>query len=159
MNYGAKKTLVQCGAFIGTICAFFLVLSLFVALSRGNWERGLRRAVQDVLPLSDYLVGEMVRVEEGGGNSACFEVSRNADGSVREFSEGLVVVLRVTTYYGPLPAVFVREGGETRFAGMAYLKSSVAEEFSDEDRSRSMDFWIAQADEIFDAAARSQEKR
>ena len=154
MNYGPKKSFVQCGAFIGIVCAFFLVLSLFIVLSRGNWERGLRRAVQSVLPSSEYSVGKMLRLEEGGGNFACFEISRNSDGTLREFSEGLVIVMRVTTYYGPLPAVFIREGGETRFVGIAYLSSSVAEEFSDADRSRSMDFWIGQADEIFDAAAR-----
>ncbi|MDE5579864.1 MAG: hypothetical protein K2I95_00400 [Treponemataceae bacterium] len=154
MNYGPKKSFVQCGAFIGIVCAFFLVLSLFIVLSRGNWERGLRRAVQSVLPSSEYSVGKMLRLEEGGGNFACFEISRNSDGTLREFSERLAIVMRVTTYYGPLPAVFIREGGETRFVGIAYLSSSVTEEFSDADRSRSMDFWIGQADEIFDAAAR-----
>ena len=141
MNYGPKKSFVQCGAFIGIICAFFLVLSLFIVLSRGNWERGLRRAVQSVLPSSEYSVGKMLRLEEGGGNFACFEISRNSDGTLREFSEGFAIVMRVTTYYGPLPAVFIREGGETRFVGIAYLGSSVTEEFSDADRSRSMDFW------------------
>lgn len=159
MNYGSKKRLVQFGEFIGIVCAFFLVLSLFIVLSRGNWERGLRIAVQNVIPSSEYSVGKMLRPEEGGGDFACFEISRNSDGTLREFSEGLALVMRVTTYYGPLPAVFVREEGETRFAGIAYLKSSVAEEFSDADRSRSMDFWIEQADEIFDAAARLREKR
>lgn len=154
MSYGPKKSIVQCGAFIGIECAFFLVLSLFIVISRGNWERGLRRAVQDVLPPSEYSVGKMLRLEEDGGNFACFEISRNSDGASREFSQGLAIVMRVTTYYGPLPAVFVREGGETRFLGIAHLDSSVAEEFSDSDRSRSMDFWIGQADEIFDAAAR-----
>lgn len=154
MNYGPKKSFVQCGAFIGIVCAFFLVLSLFIVLSRGNWERGLRRAVQNVLPYSEYSVGKMLRLEDDGGNFACFEISKNSDGTLREFSEGLALVMRVTTYYGPLPAVFIREGGETRFVGIAYLSSSVAEEFSDADRSRSMDFWIGQADEIFDAAAR-----
>ncbi|MDE5776535.1 MAG: hypothetical protein K2H67_06625 [Treponemataceae bacterium] len=154
MNYGPKKSFVQCGAFIGIVCAFFLVLSLFIVLSRGNWERGLRRAVQNVLPSSEYSVGKMLRLEEGGSNFACFEISRNSDGTLREFSEGVAIVMRVTTYYGPLPAVFNRERGETLFVGIAYLSSSVAEEFSDADRSRSMDFWIGQADEIFDAAAR-----
>lgn len=154
MNYGPKKSLVQCGAFIGIVCAFFLVLSLFIVLSRGNWERGLRRAVQNVLPYYEYSVGKILRVEEDGGNFACFEISKNSDDTLRESSEGLALVMRVTTYYGPLPAVFIREGGETRFVGIAYLSSSVAEEFSDADRSRSMDFWIGQADEIFDAAAR-----
>lgn len=154
MNYGPKKSLVQCGTFIGIVCAFFLVLSLFIVLSRGNWERGLRRTVQNVLPYYEYSVGKMLRLEEDGGNFACFEISKNSDDTLRESSEGLALVMRVTTYYGPLPAVFIREGGETRFVGIAYLSSSVAEEFSDADRSRSMDFWIGQADEIFDAAAR-----
>lgn len=158
MNYGPKKSLVQCGAFIGIVCAFFLVLSLFIVLSRGNWERGLRRAVQNVLPSSEYSVGKMLRMEEDGGNFACFEFLHNSDGALREFSEGLALVMRVTTYYGPLPAVFVREGGETRFVGIAYLSSSVAEEFSDADRSRSMDFWLGRADEIFDAAMRLRER-
>ncbi len=159
MSYGPKKSLVQCGAFIGTVCAFFLVLSLFIVLSRGNWERGLRRAVQNVLPPSEYSVGRMLRLEEGDGNFACFEISRNSNNAFREHSEGFAIVMRITSYYGPLPAIFIREGGETRFVGIAYLSSSVAEEFSEADRSRSMDFWIGRADEIFDAAARFQERR
>lgn len=153
MDYEPKKSLVQCGVFIGIICAFFLVLSLFIELSRGNLERGLRMAVQNVLPSSEYSVGKMLRVEESGSNLACFEISRISDGAQQQ-SDALAIVMRVTTYYGSLPAVFVREAGKTRFAGMAYLMSSVAEEFADGTRSTPMDFWMEQADVIFDAASR-----
>lgn len=157
MNARSNKLLEQCGIFSGIICALFLLLSLFIVLSRNSWENGLRAAVENVLPAPEYFVGRKIPVDKKSNDAICFELSHNVDGQMPA-AQNMALVMRVTTYYGPLPAVFSYEYGRAHFEGMAYLKSSVKNEFVESKTDRQMAFWLSSAERIFEEAAQNVSK-
>ena len=149
MNAKSDKLLEQCGIFSGIICTLFLLLSMFMVLSRKSWENGLRAAVENVLPSPEYSVKGEIPVNKKNNDSICFELSHNKD------IGQMALVMRITTYYGPLPAVFTYEDGQTRFEGIAYLESSVKNEFLETENNRQMSFWLSTAEKIFEEAAQN----
>ncbi len=155
MNARSNKLLEQCGIFSGIICALFLLLSLFVVLSRSSWENGLRAAVENVLPEPEYFVGSRIPVDMKTNDAICFELFHDEGGMQMPSSKKMALVMRVTTFYGPLPAVFSYENGHARFRGMAYLKSSVKDEFVEDKTNRQMAFWLSTAEKIFEDAAQN----
>lgn len=157
MNARSNKLMEQCLIFSGIICALFFLLTMFVVLARDSWENGLRAAVENVLPAPEYFVGKKIPVKAKGNDAICFELLHNEGGQMPA-AEKMALVMRVTTYYGPLPAVFSYEDGHARFRGMAYLKSSVKEEFVESKADRQMAFWLSTAERIFEDASQGVSK-
>lgn len=155
MNAKSNKLLEQCGIFSGIIGTLLLLLSMFMILSRNSWENGLRAAVENVLPSPEYFVGKEIPVARKSNDAICFELSHNKDTERMPTSKQMALVMRITTYYGPLPAVFSYEGGQTRFEGIAYLKSSLKKEFLETENNRQMSFWLSTAKNIFEEAAQN----
>lgn len=138
MNVGAKKQLVQTGFFTGIIVIFFLVLSLFSVFSRKNWERGLRLAVEDVLPSEEWQCGKFVKIDSSlNVSAACFEAVKKNESSKKAYA----VILRIASYMGPLPAVFVYKDGKVEFMGIAYFKTSLSQAFVDGKDDRQILYW------------------
>ena len=156
MNEGAKKQLFQAGIFTGIILAFFLTLALFSVLGRKSWERGLRAAVEQVLPPSEWECGEFVKIDSSlSVSAACFELVQKNSPS----KKSLAVILRATGYWGPLPAVFVVQDGKADFKGMAYMQSSAARAFLDSKNDRQIVYWQDIAQELARSAAGQEAKK
>lgn len=130
---------------------------MFIVLSRNSWENGLRAAVENVLPAPEYFVGRKIPVSKKSNDAICFELSRDVDGQMPA-AKNMALVMRVTTYYGPLPVVFSYEDGRAHFKGMAYLKSSVKDEFVESKTDRQMAFWLSAAEKVFEEAAQNVSK-
>ncbi|MBQ3835959.1 MAG: hypothetical protein IJR40_05700 [Treponema sp.] len=145
MNEGAKKQLVQTGFFTGIVIMFFLILSLFSVLGRKNWERGLRAAAEDVLPADEWQCGKLLKIESNFSvSAACFELSKKNEGS-KKFR---AVIVRIASYLGPLPAVFVCKDGKAEFMGIAYFKTSLSQAFVDGKDDRQLLYWKGVAEGI-----------
>ncbi len=155
MNAKSNKLLEQCGIFSGIIGALLLLLSMFMLLSRNSWENGLRAAVENVLPSPEYFVEKEIPVDKKSNDAICFELLHNRDDGQTSASRQMALVMRITTYYGPLPAVFIYEDGQTRFEGIAYLKSSLKREFLETENNRQMSFWLSSARKIFEEAVQN----
>jgi hypothetical protein len=138
MNEKGKKQLFQSAVFTGIILAFFIVLSGMVFAGKRNWENGLRLAVEQVLPASGWQLGDMLPLKNNYSvSAACFKVSNIKAPSKKSY----VLVMRIATYFGPLPAVFLFQDGKAEFQGIAYMNNSVAKEFSDNKFNRQIDYW------------------
>ena len=104
MNEKGKKQLFQSAVFTGIILAFFIVLSGMVFAGKRNWENGLRLAVEQVLPASDWQLGDMLPLKNNYSvSAACFKASNIKAPSKKSYA----LVMRIATYFGPLPAVFL----------------------------------------------------
>ncbi len=155
MTDATKKSLIQSGFFTGIILALFLILSLFTVLSRSNWERGLRSAVEDVFTDDDFRVGDMVKIDSAFSVSgAVFELDSN-----KTRSKNYALILRITGYYGPLPAVFIYQDGKVSFKGIAYFKNSVSREFDKNEFDAQISYWTARAKDIIELAAKAEAKK
>lgn len=145
MNEGVKKQLTQSGIFTGMILFFFLALSLFSVLGRKNWERGLCAAVEQVLPPAEWQCGSVVKINSNlSASAACFDLIKKNESSKKRYA----LVLRITSYLGPLPAVFVLQDGKAEFMGVAYLESSMAQAFVDGKDDSQMLYWKKLAEDI-----------
>lgn len=149
MNDGTKKQLAQAGVFTGIILFFFLALALFSVLAKKNWEKGLRAAVEDVLPTSEWSCGKLLPIDSSFNvSAACFELSKKNEPS----KKCRALVLRAASYWGPLPAVFVCQDGKAELMGIAYMKSSISRAVFDEKDDRQTIYWQNVAAEIAQGA-------
>ena len=151
MNSTAKKQLIQTGAFTGIILFFFLILALFSVLGKKNWENGLRLAVQSVLPPEEYSCGNLLPIDSSFSvSAACFELSKKNEPSKKP----LAVILRIASYWGPLPTVFVCLDGKAEFKGVAYMNNSIARALEETKNDRQTAYWLKVASQIAQGAAK-----
>jgi len=154
MNEKGEKQLFQSALFTGIILAFFLILAGMIFAGKKNWENGLRLAVEQVLPTNEWQCGEMIPVNSNYSvSAACFKISNIKMPSKKSYA----LVLRISTYYGPLPAVFLFQDGKASFQGIAYLNNSVAKEFTENQFNRQLDYWTDTATLIVRRALEAQE--
>lgn len=138
MSENGKKQLFQSAVFTGIILAFFLILAGMAFAAKKNWENGLRLAVEQVLPPNEWQCGEMLPINSNYSvSAACFKISNIKMPSKKSYA----LIMRATSYYGPLPAVFLFQDDKAVFQGMAYFNNSVAKEFSENKFNRQIDYW------------------
>ena len=77
-------------------------------------------------------------------SAACFELSKKNEGS-KKFR---AVIVRIASYLGPLPAVFVCKDGKAEFMGIAYFKTSLSQAFVDGKDDRQLLYWKGVAEGI-----------
>lgn len=150
MSDYSKKQLIQAGIFSGAVLIMFLLLAFFAAIARGNWERGLRAALDETLEESGLRSGKFIPLKSALSTSAAlFELEGEGTAAGNHF----VLIVRETSSWGPLPAVFVYRDGRTSFAGIAYMKSSVARNWTAGADDRQTGYWQDRAAQIFERAA------
>lgn len=154
MNDKGKKQLFQSAAFTGILLAFFLILTGLIFAGKKNWENGLRAAVEQVLPASEWQCGDMVPLKSNYSvSAACFKISNIKSPSKKYYA----LILRMSSYLGPLPAVFLFQDDRASFEGIAYLNNSVSKEFSQNKFNRQIDYWTDTASLIVKSALAAQE--
>ena len=140
--------------FTGTILAFFVVLAALIFAGKKNWETGLRSAVEQVLAPDEWQCGDMIPLESNYSvSAACFKVSNIKSPSKKYYA----LILRMSSYLGPLPAVFLFQDDRASFEGIAYLNNSVSKEFSQNKFNRQIDYWTDTASLIVKSALAAQE--
>ena len=152
MNENSKKMLFQAGVFTGSVLFLFLFLALFSILGRRNWERGLRAAVEQVLPQSEFTCGKILKIDSNYSvSAACFELYGQGGQKAR------AVILRAASYWGPIPAVFVCKDGKAEFKGAAYMNSSISKALDNEKNDKAALHWKKIAEEIAASAKEGEE--
>ena len=117
---------------LGIVLFFFLTILLFLILSRNLWDKRLSRTVKAFLDQKtsvNYEIKSGVKISSGFSTSAYgFKVMQNNN-------EETVVVINITTLYGPYPAVFIcHNDGSVQFIGFI----GMSEDFEDLAASVSM---------------------
>ena len=156
MNDGTKKLLSSTGLFVGIILSFFLILAAFSVAGKKSWERGLRAAVEQVLPPEEYECGELVKINSSlSVSAACFELLQKNSPS----KKSLAVILRATSCWGPLPAVFAVQDGIAEFKGMAYMNNSAERAFMEAKNDKELLYWRNVAQEIAQGVSNTEAKK
>jgi len=154
MNEKGQKLLVQSAIFTGIILAFFIILAGMIFAGKKNWEKGLRLAVEQVLPANEWQCGDIIPLDSSYSvSAACFKISNIKSPSKKYCA----LILRISTYFGPLPAVFLYQDDKATFEGIAYFNNSVAKEFSENKFNRQIDYWTDTAALIVRRALAAQE--
>ena len=154
MNDKGKKQLFQSAVFTGIILAFFIILAGMIYAGKKNWETGLRLAVEQVLAPNEWQCGDAVPLNSSYNvSAACFKIANIKAPSKKSYA----LILRISTYFGPLPAVFLFQDDKAIFEGIAYFDNSVAKEFGQNQINRQIDYWTDTATLIVRKALAAQE--
>jgi len=128
--------------------AFFLLILLVVfgiliypsIVSKKSWNNNLRVSVQNVLDESQngiWKVGAVIDIDKPIATScAAYNITNKTDNS-----KASAVIIRITTLYGPLPAVFIYNNDEVTFAGYSSLHGRVKNQLMAGISDKRREYW------------------
>ncbi|MCQ2593056.1 MAG: hypothetical protein MJ188_09770 [Treponema sp.] len=136
-----KYFFINYGYFVAIITVLFGILIYSSVLSRKIWVNGLKLTVENVLEEfepNQWLVGANVTINNPLAlNAACFEARRRLNGETYK-----VVIIRVQTFYGPIPAVFICDGeNNVDFVGYASLHGRIKSALHNYGPDKRIEYW------------------
>ncbi|HAM79046.1 MAG TPA: hypothetical protein DCP61_07700 [Treponema sp.] len=135
-----KKQLVKFGVFSLILIACMAFLILFTLLGRNSWQEGLRAQVADYFESQ----GKKVTVHEGEKIHSVFSVSA-ASFKVEGLEKNChAVILRVTTLYGPVAALYTctdDEFHEVQFVDFLKLSPKIASAVKNSSLNSQIAYW------------------
>ena len=105
-NNNLKESFRIYGIFIGILVVFFGILIGMIFLSRTSWKNGIKSEVQVVLNEANpnqWIVGNFIEQQTLFSTSSAVYELHNKEKADRYYA----VIIRTTSLYGFVPAVFV----------------------------------------------------
>ncbi len=130
------------GIFCGILFVMFGLMLLFVILSRSAWNKKLSSEVQECVTEyydENYTVGNVISFSDSFSLNAFFcELKLNG-----KDSEKYAVLVRITTFYGPLPAVFIYDSKtkKTEFLCFSDLKNLATDIVIENSKKLQIEYW------------------
>ncbi len=137
-----KKFFKNYAFFILILLIIFSVLTYFVFAAKKSWNKNLAVAVQKVLDEEEnnrWKVGNNIAVNKPlTVNCAAYELNDSKDNQ-KEYA----VIIRIMTYYGPVPAVYVynEESGQTDFIGYSSLHGRIKTQIMNNKSDKRREYW------------------
>ena len=145
-----KKFFTNYAFFLLIILVIFGLLIYPVILSRKSWTYNLKTSVQKVLDeyQNEWTVTTPIEINKPVTTScAAYNIKNKNTGE-----QAKAVILRVTTFYGPLPAVFIYDESQTEnkviFAGYSSLHGRVKTQLDQADSDKRREYWQSKIPEI-----------
>lgn len=140
--------------FTSLILVMTLILTGFSLLSRKNWDNQLRTQVETVLQNSrpdefpaKYTVGDAIKINSSiAVSSNMYKITSSSS-----MSEKYVLITRVTSYWGPLAAVFLYDENHfVTFEGFAFPSKRLEIQFNETENDLTIKYWKNKARNIFE---------
>lgn len=144
-----KKFFVNYAFFILILLIVFSILSYFIITARKSWNKNLAVTVQKVLDEKEegrWKVGNNIHVNMPlTVNCAAYDVFDSVDNQKEE-----VIIIKIITYYGPVPAVFIynREDNSTEFIGYSSLHGRISTQIMNNKSDKKREYWQETIPEI-----------
>lgn len=150
-NFSYKDFFKKYGFFVAIIVVVFGILIYTTKLSHKFWQSSLKTGIENVLEEAypyEWVVGNSVPLENNlAANAACCEVRNRTSGRVY-----YAIMIRIGTFYGPLPAVFLYDNNESNpkvsFVGYSSLHGRIAEIEKSKSVDKRIDYWQKKIPEI-----------
>lgn len=149
-----KTQLKVAGIVAGIFVVFFALLVLFALLARGQWNKGLRLSVENTLSDAEVPFNSLEPVELRSTSEVNCAVFKDSQ------SDMYVAIIRITTIYGPLPAVYTYTKGRlnAEFVSFAELHSKAASQITNASLSGAVDYWAKKLPAIIQSAPSYKEE-
>ena len=144
-----KKFFKNYAFFILILLVVFSILSYFVLTARKSWVKNLTVTVQNVLDEHEnkrWSVGNNVPVNKPiTVNCAAYDIYDSKDNSKQ-----YAVIIRIVTFYGPIPAVYIYnpETQKTDFIGYSSLHGRIRTQIMNNKSDKKMEYWQVRIPEI-----------
>lgn len=135
--------------FIIILLVVFSILSYFIFAARKSWNKNLAVTVQKVLEEKEtarWKVGDNIQITKPiTVNCAAYEILDTSDNITK-----YAVIIRIITYYGPVPAVYVYnpETKKTDFIGYASLHGRIRTQIMNNKSDKKREYWQEKIPEI-----------
>lgn len=149
-NFSYKKFFIDFGIFLGMIIICFLIIFYAARLSKKSWQKNLLTSIEQVLDENEsntWTVGNYVQINNPLAlTTVCYEAQNRKTGVLAK-----VVLMRVQTFYGPLPAVFlVFDNKDVYFVGYSSLHGRIAKQLTNKPSDKRISYWKSKLLEIIE---------
>lgn len=129
------------GIFISILIVIFGILIYFSIISQKSWKNNLKTSIETVLNEIDedsWTLGNNYKI-----NNPLSLLSALYDAKNKKNGENYkAMIIRVQTFYGPLPAVFIIDkDNNVTFKGYASLHGRVANQIKDNNSNKRINYW------------------
>ena len=144
-----KKFFINYAFFILVFLVVFSILSYFVFAARKSWTKNLAVTVQKVLDEKEngkWQVGNNISLNRPlTVNCSAYELLYTKDNDIE-----YAVIIRIITFYGPLPAVFVynQTKDTVEFIGYSSLHGRIATQIMNNKSDKRREYWQERIPEI-----------
>lgn len=136
------------GIFISILLFFFMVIFGFIKLNSKHYDKKIAESIQMVLDEKQpdkWKVASKIKIPTGLSNSAGLYQLVSMDSAEKYW----VLIVRISTYYGPMPAIFTyNKNLGTEFVGYAALKGRVRTILEENQNDTRLTYWISKVPEI-----------
>jgi hypothetical protein len=139
-----KKLFQDYGIFMIFLTGMFLALLVITLLSRKSWIEGLKKQVATVLEETypgKYTVGDYVSFNSALNVSAsCYHL--NSSLTAGTLPESYVLIIRIMTIYGPMPAVYIcNKNGSVDFIGFTCISRDMSDQIKSVSMNSTIQYW------------------
>lgn len=136
-----KTFFINYGIFVAILVILFGVLLYPIKLAQKSWQRNLKFNVEFVLDEKEpnsWTVENSVKIKNPFClNAACYDVRNRKSGELYK-----AIIIRVQTFYGPLPAVFtVDKNNNIEFVGYSSLHGRISEQLTSNKTNKRINYW------------------
>lgn len=129
------------GIFISILIVIFGILIYFSIISQKSWKNNLKTSIETVLNEIDedsWTLGNNYKINNPLSlSSALYDAKNKKNGENYK-----AMIIRVQTFYGPLPAVFIIDkDNNVTFKGYASLHGRVANQIKDNNSNKRINYW------------------
>lgn len=146
------------GIFLAIITVVMGILVYSVYLSRKSWDKNIKTSVEKVLDdyeSNQWTVGNSKPIKNPMSmTSACYEARSRRTGEVYN-----AVIVRIETFYGPLPAVYLCDSeNNVTFVGFATLHGRIASIIKSSGPDKRIDYWAKKIPYIINTVKEGEAK-
>jgi len=136
------------GIVVAYLVIIFGILIYVTKVSQKSWQNNLKYTVQKVLnenSQNEWIVGNPVKIKNALSQSAaCYDARNLRNGEMYK-----VVIIRIQTLYGPIPAVFiVDKNEEVTFIAYSSVHGKVQLQLESNNNNRRVNYWKSKIPEI-----------
>lgn len=129
------------GIFVAILVVIFGILIYFSIISQKSWQTNLRTSVENFLNESEensWSLGNYYKINNPLSlSSALYDAKNKKNGENYK-----AVIIRVQTFYGPLPAVFIIDkDSNVTFMGYASLHGRVSNQIKEINSNKHINYW------------------
>lgn len=129
------------GIFISILIVIFGILIYFSIISQKSWKNNLKISVEKVLNENDnnsWTLGNYYKINNPLSLSTVLYDAKNK----KNGENYKALLIRVQTFYGPLPAVFIIDkDSNVNFVGYASLHGRVSNQIKDNNSNKRINYW------------------
>lgn len=155
----SKEFFKKFGILTGIIFLLAIILIYSIFISKKSWNTNLKLSITNVLNEYEpdvWEVGDLYPLENTIiANSNCYSLKNKNNSSI----EYKVMIIRILTFYGPLPAVYIiDENNKVTFAGISSLHGRINKQLTSNKYNKNIDYWKNVIEQLFEEKGSSNEK-